>query len=232
MGCWTPVEYFDPQLEAGWHAVNNSADGSRFDVVCEGEVVGQVKWDLIGRHNVSNALAALAAARHAGVPPKLAIEGLSRFKNVKRRMELRGEVGGVRVYDDFAHHPTAIRMTLEGLRGQVDGARIIAVLEPRSNTMKRSVHVKQLAESLQAADQVLLYAPADLEWDAREVLRPLGACTGVYENIQTMVDWLVEESRPGDHLLVMSNGGFEGIHQRLLDALALNSHQADLVSRS
>ncbi len=218
-GCWTPVEYFDPELEAYWHAENNSRDGSRFDVVCDGERVGRVSWDLIGRHNVSNALAALAAARHAGVPPKTAIEALSDFRNVKRRMELRGEVGGVRVYDDFAHHPTAIETTLQGLRDQVGDARIIAVLEPRSNTMKRGVHADRLAGALKAADRVLLCAPDDLTWDAAAVLRPLGGTVAVFDEVQAIIDSIAEMVKPGDHLLVMSNGGFEGIHQRLLDVL-------------
>ncbi|MBL3598736.1 MAG: UDP-N-acetylmuramate:L-alanyl-gamma-D-glutamyl-meso-diaminopimelate ligase [gamma proteobacterium endosymbiont of Lamellibrachia anaximandri] len=218
-GCWTPVEYFDPELEAYWHAENSSRDGSRFDVVCDGERVGRVSWDLIGRHNVSNALAALAAARHAGVPPKTAIEALSDFRNVKRRMELRGEVGEVRVYDDFAHHPTAIETTLQGLRDQVGDARIIALLEPRSNTMKRGVHADQLAGALKAADRVLLFAPDDLAWDAAAVLRPLGGSVAIFDEVQAIIDSIAEMVEPGDHLLVMSNGGFEGIHQRLLDAL-------------
>ncbi|MDJ0805363.1 MAG: UDP-N-acetylmuramate:L-alanyl-gamma-D-glutamyl-meso-diaminopimelate ligase [Gammaproteobacteria bacterium] len=219
MGCWTPVEYFAPHIEAGWHVVNASADGAVFDLVCDGEIVGRVEWDLIGWHNLSNALAALAAARHAGVPPGLAIHALKRFKNVKRRMELRGEVGGVRVYDDFAHHPTAIRMTLEGLRRWVGDVPIIAVLEPRSNTMKRGIHAHELADALMLADQVILYAPADLQWDAREAMQPLGIRAEVFEDTQTIVARIVAEAEPGTHILVMSNGGFEAIHQRLLDAL-------------
>ncbi len=219
MGCWTPVEYFAPEMEAGWHAANGSPDGSEFDVICDSENVGRVKWDLIGQHNLSNALAALAAARHAGVPPSLAITALSRFKNVKRRMELRGEAGGVRVYDDFAHHPTAIRMTLEGLRRQVGKAPIIAVLEPRSNTMKRGVHVNQLAASLLQANRVMLYAPPDLDWDARDALLPLGPRAEVFGDTQAIIEQIVAVAQPGDHVLIMSNGGFEGIHQRLLDAL-------------
>lgn len=219
MGCWTPVEYFAPGMEAGWHAINSNAEGSEFDVICEGENVGRVRWDLIGRHNLSNALAALAAARHAGVPPQVAIDALSRFRNVKRRMELYGEVNGVRVYDDFAHHPTAIRMTLEGLRRQVGKAGIIAVLEPRSNTMKRGVHADQLAAALLQADRVLLYATDDLMWDAREALAPMGAMAEVYEDIQQIVARVTTLVGPGDHVLVMSNGGFQGIHQRLLEAL-------------
>ena len=222
MGCWTPVEYFDPQLEAGWHVANAAADGSRFDVICEGESAGHVQWGLIGRHNIANALAALAAARHAGVPPRIASEALARFKNVKRRLELRGEVKGIRVYDDFAHHPTAIELTLEGLRRQVGGARIIAVLEPRSHTMKRGVHADRLAGALSQADHVLLYASGDLQWDAREALLPLGRDAEILADTRSIVEWVANMARPGDHVLVMSNGGFEGIHQRLLDALVSN----------
>jgi UDP-N-acetylmuramate: L-alanyl-gamma-D-glutamyl-meso-diaminopimelate ligase len=219
MGVWTPLEFFDPEIEAGWHAEQTAADGHSFDVICEGERQGRVSWDLIGKHNVANALAALAAARHAGVPPAIAIEAFSSYKNVKRRMELRGEVNGVRVYDDFAHHPTAIETTLEGLRKQVGEARIIVFLEPRSNTMKRGVHADRLADALQAADQVMMFIPGDLEWDAAAALAPLGGRAKLFNDIASMVTQSLEMAQPGDHFLIMSNGGFEGIHQRLLDAL-------------
>jgi UDP-N-acetylmuramate: L-alanyl-gamma-D-glutamyl-meso-diaminopimelate ligase len=220
LGCWTPVEYFDPGMEATWHVTAAAPDGSAFEVVCEGERAGRVEWQLTGRHNLSNALAALAAARHAGVPPAVGVAALARFENVKRRMELRGEVGGIRVYDDFAHHPTAIATTLQGLRAQVGDARILAVLEPRSNTMRRGVHAAELPGALAAADRVWLYAPADLGWDAAAVLAPLGRKASIAHATQDIVDAVVELARPGDHVLVMSNGGFEGIHQRLLDALS------------
>lgn len=219
MGVWTPLEFFDPEIEAGWHAEQVAADGHSFDVICDGENHGQVSWDLIGRHNVANALAALAAARHAGVPPKSAIEALSSFKNVKRRMELRGEVHGVRVYDDFAHHPTAIATTLDGLRNQVGDARIIALLEPRSNTMKRGVHADSLADALQAADQVMMLLPDDLAWDAAVALASLGDRAELFSDTASMVTRVVAMAQPEDRILVMSNGGFEAIHQRLLDAL-------------
>ncbi|MEW8137433.1 MAG: UDP-N-acetylmuramate:L-alanyl-gamma-D-glutamyl-meso-diaminopimelate ligase [Candidatus Thiodiazotropha endolucinida] len=219
MGVWTPLEFFDPEIEAGWHAEHTAADGHSFDVVCEGEMQGRVSWELIGNHNVANALAALAAARHAGVRPGVAIEAFSGFKNVKRRMELCGEVNGVRVYDDFAHHPTAIATTLDGLRKQVGDARIIALLEPRSNTMKRGVHADRLADALRAADQVMMFMPEDLQWDAAAALASLGDKAELFSDTASMVSLAVEMSRPGDHILVMSNGGFEAIHQRLLDAL-------------
>ena len=219
MGCWTPVEHFDPEFEASWHAANAVPDGSAFDVVCETESVGRVEWSLTGRHNVSNALAALAAARHAGVPPAVGIQALAEFRNVKRRMELRGTVRGVRVYDDFAHHPTAIRTTLDGLRKHVGERRILAVLEPRSNTMRMGVHAGLLADSLALADEVWVYAPDSLGWDVTSVLRDLGRRLHVHSDTQSIVDGVTAAAGEGDQVLVMSNGGFEGIHQRLLDAL-------------
>lgn len=219
MGVWTALEYFDPNDETDWYATNAVADGSEFDVTCGGAFQGRVEWDLLGQHNVANALAAIAAARHAGVPTGIAISALARFKNVKRRMELRGEVAGVRVYDDFAHHPTAIETTLDGLRKQVGAARIIALLEPRSNTMKRDIHSQRLAGSLEAADHVLLFAPGDLEWDAEAVMAPLGERAEIFRDTQRMINRVIEIAKPGDHILIMSNGGFEAIHQRLLDAL-------------
>ncbi|MEW8195504.1 MAG: UDP-N-acetylmuramate:L-alanyl-gamma-D-glutamyl-meso-diaminopimelate ligase [Candidatus Thiodiazotropha sp.] len=219
MGVWTPLEFFDPEIEAGWHAEHTAADGHSFDVVCEGEMQGRVSWELIGKHNVANVLAALAAARHAGVRPGTAIEAFSGFKNVKRRMELCGEVNGVRLYDDFAHHPTAIATTLEGLRKQVGDSRIIALLEPRSNTMKRGVHADRLADALQAADRVMMYIPDDLQWDPAATLASLEDRAELFSDTASMVSLAVEMARPGDHILVMSNGGFEAIHRRLLEAL-------------
>jgi UDP-N-acetylmuramate: L-alanyl-gamma-D-glutamyl-meso-diaminopimelate ligase len=150
---------------------------------------------------------------------QVGIEALARFRNVRRRMELRGEVRGVRVYDDFAHHPTAILTTLDGLRRHVGGRRILAVLEPRSNTMRMGVHAERLADSLWAADQVWVYAPPSLEWDALKILGDLGARLHVCDNTQAIVDQIVAGASAGDQVLVMSNGGFEDIHQRLLDAL-------------
>lgn len=219
MGCWTPVEHFDADLEASWHARLQQADGSVFEVVCDGEAAGTVTWSLSGQHNVNNALAALAAARHAGVPVGVGIDALCRFENVKRRMELRGEVAGIQVYDDFAHHPTAIETTLAGLRAQVGDRRIHAVLEPRSNTMRMGVHASRLADSLIEADTVSVFAPESLGWDARTTLAAIGSYLQVAEHTQEIVDQLVERAETGDVILVMSNGGFENIHQRLLDAL-------------
>jgi UDP-N-acetylmuramate: L-alanyl-gamma-D-glutamyl-meso-diaminopimelate ligase len=219
MGCWTPVEHFDPEFEATWHAEVVAADGSAFEVVCETERVGRVEWSLGGRHNIANALAALAAARHAGVPPAQGVQALCRFENVKRRMELRGEVGGVAVYDDFAHHPTAIATTLEGLRARVGERRIHAVLEPRSNTMRLGVMADRLADALCLADRVYLYQPPGLTWNAGAALGALGPALAVSDSTEAIVECLAAEARPGEVVLVMSNGGFENIHQRILDAL-------------
>ena len=218
-GCWTPVEDFGVDADAAWRATEVREDGSSFTVRWQGEALGEVGWSLHGRHNVANALAAVAAARHAGVPPARAIASLSGFGGVKRRMELRGEVGGIRVYDDFAHHPTAIRTTLEGLRARVGQARILAVLEPRSNTMRLGVHRDELADALRAADQVLLFRPADIGWDPRGALAVLEGRVAVFDTVGAIVEQLAGEADAGDHVLIMSNGGFEGIHERLLDAL-------------
>jgi len=216
MGCWTPTESFDHG--AGyWQARLIEADGSRFEVLLDDELQGEVAWSLIGDHNVNNALAAIAAARHAGVPVEHAIAGLSAFVNVKRRMEVRGEVGGVTVYDDFAHHPTAITTTLAGLRRQVGEARIIALLEPRSNTMRMGVHKEQLAASVAEADVVYFFQPPDLGWDLKAVAEQAGA--HIYADIDALVAEVCGQARPGDHILVMSNGAFGGIHQKLLDRL-------------
>jgi UDP-N-acetylmuramate: L-alanyl-gamma-D-glutamyl-meso-diaminopimelate ligase len=219
MGCWTPVERFSAVGDAVWSATPMTPDGSRFTLQYENKPVGEVNWSLTGNHSMSNALAAIAAARHVGVPIDVSITALSEFRNVKRRMELRGEVNGVRVYDDFAHHPTAITTTLNGLRAQVGDARIFAVLEPRSNTMRMGVHASQLPESLSAANKVLVFSPESLKWNAAEVFAPLGERAQVYAETDAMIQSLVEETRPGDQVLIMSNGGFENIHQRLLDAI-------------
>lgn len=214
-GCWSQLEQFG--LAAGWSAVETGE--AEFDVLFEGRPQGRVRWDLMGGHNRLNALAAIAAARHAGVEPAAAIEALARFQNVKRRMELRGNAGGVAVYDDFAHHPTAIATTVAGLRRKVGGARILAVLEPRSNTMKLGVMKDALPGSLKQADKVFCYS-ANLGWDAAAVLAPLGAKASCSDDLDTLVSAVASEARLGDQVLVMSNGGFGGIHQKLLDRLS------------
>ena len=217
-GCWTPVDWFNG-WKGGWSAAGDDADGSL--VICdENGELGRTHWELNGTHNRNNACAALLAARHVGVPLSDGLAALSSFRNVKRRLEVRGEAGGVMVYDDFAHHPTAIATTLDGLRRKVGPAvRILAVLEPRSNTMKMGTMKDKLPESLKQADQVFCYS-GNLGWDAAAALSPLGWRQSCYDDLDALVAALVAEAKPGDHVLVMSNGGFGGIHQKLLKALA------------
>lgn len=221
-GCWSEAEFFGAEDSAGW-AIANLGDDDSFDVMLDGQVQGRVRWPLQGDHNRMNALAAIAAARHVGVPPAQAIESLARFENVKRRMEVRGTVDGITVYDDFAHHPTAIRTTIDGLRRRVGAARILAVLEPRSNTMKLGVMKQQLPASLEGADQVFAYGAAGgrdaIGWDLAGALAPLGERAQAFSDLVALVEAVTAAARPGDHVLVMSNGGFGGVHQKLLDAL-------------
>jgi UDP-N-acetylmuramate: L-alanyl-gamma-D-glutamyl-meso-diaminopimelate ligase len=230
-GCWTPVETFGglagPDTAADWTLrAAAGADFSRFEVLHAGERVGELHWGLIGAHNADNALAAIAAAHHAGVAPERAIQALGRFRGVARRLQQIGEQAGVRIYDDFAHHPTAISATLQALRRRVGAARIVAVLEPRSATMRLGVHQTTLAASLSAADAVWLYAPADLGWDAHAAVAPLGARARVATQLDALLAQLAAELRPGDHVLIMSNGGFGGLPVRLLQALALRATSA------
>jgi len=216
-GCWTPVEFFGGKDD--WQASDAATDGS-FSVTFNGQSQGRVQWELLGEHNRMNALAALAAARHVGVAVDVGIAALGEFKNVKRRMEVRGVVKGITVYDDFAHHPTAIATTVAGLRAKVGGAKIIAVLEPRSNTMKLGVMRDALPASLVGADKVFCYG-ANLGWDARGALAPIKGKAKVYDDLAQLIEALAQEAKSGDHILVMSNGGFGGIHSKLLDRLNL-----------
>lgn len=217
-GCWSETEFSGQQGD--WQAEKITKDGSEFKVHFQGELVGTVKWDLVGDHNVDNALMAIGAARHVGVTPDLACEALAKFINTKRRLELKGEVNGVTVYDDFAHHPTAIELTLGGLRNKVDDKRIIAVLEPRSATMKRGVHKETLAASLAAADEVFLYQPDNIDWSVQDVADTCSQPAKVSASVDELVAMIVEQVKPSDQILVMSNGGFEGIHGKLLEALS------------
>ena len=221
-GCWTPVETFG--RDDGWTAGAPDADGS-FPVQLQGRDAGRVRWDLLGEHNRMNALAALAAARNVGVPVQLGIAALASFQNVKRRMEVRGTVGGITVYDDFAHHPTAIETTIAGLRSKVGKARIVAVLEPRSNTMKLGVMKDSLAPSLVDAELVFCYT-GGIGWDAKAALVPLGTKVTCSDDLQRLVEAVVAAARSGDHVLVMSNGGFGGIHGKLLAALGAKASKA------
>lgn len=219
-GCWSNLEYFGAdQLKTsdGWAIQNLDAQG-RFDVVFKGERQGNLSWDILGEHNRMNALAVVASARHVGVAPCIAIEALSEFKNVKRRMEIKGVVNDISVYDDFAHHPTAIDTTVAGLRSKVGKARILAVLEPRSNTMKLGVMKDALPASLKEADLVFCYG-ANLGWDAAEALLPIQAKAAVFDDLNALVVAIVNLAESGDSVLVMSNGGFGGVHQKILDAL-------------
>jgi len=215
-GCWSTVDKFG--AADGWDAGPQDANG-RFCVRHRGAGVGEVQWPLLGEHNQLNALAAIAAARHVGVAPALSIEALASFRNVKRRLEVRGTVRGVTVYDDFAHHPTAIRVTIAGLRGKVRDARILAVLEPRSNTMKQGVMRGELAASLADADLIYGYG-AGLGWDMGAALAPLGAKAQVHADLGELVAAIAGAAHAGDHVLLMSNGGFGGIHEKLLQRLA------------
>jgi len=213
-GAWSKVELLG--VDQGWIA--RPRDEHAFDVFFEGGPRGTVQWELLGEHNRHNALAALAAARHAGVPVTKGIEALAEFRNVKRRLEVRGTVNDITLYDDFAHHPTAIETTIAGLRSKVNGSRILAVLEPRSNTMKMGVMKDALAGSLAGADLVFCYTHG-LGWDAAPVLAPLGAKSACFDDLAKLTEAIAAASRPGDHVLVMSNGSFGGIHTMLLQAL-------------
>ncbi len=217
MGCWTKVEHFD--AAEGWQAVPRNNEASRFQVLFNGQNQGDVTWELLGQHNVSNALAAIAAARHAGVPVKTALAALGKFRNVKRRLETRGAVRDITVYDDFAHHPTAIAATLQALRARVGNQRILAVLEMRSNTMRMGVHRDTLAASLVQADRVLMLKPGDLNWNLERVTGALGGCGQAYASVDEIIAALAREAKPQDHVLIMSNGGFGNIHARLLERL-------------
>ncbi|MDN3615273.1 UDP-N-acetylmuramate:L-alanyl-gamma-D-glutamyl-meso-diaminopimelate ligase [Vibrio gallaecicus] len=235
-GCWSETEYSSeaslnqetdilvnqPSEESlnDWRAEKLVKDGSQFNVYFQNEKVGTVDWDLVGDHNVNNALMAIAAARHVGVTPDLGCESLAKFINTKRRLELKGEVAKVKVYDDFAHHPTAIELTLGGLRNKVGEQKIIAVLEPRSATMKRGVHKETLADSLKQADSTYLFQPDNIDWSVQDIADACHQPAYVSDDMDAFVSRIVAEAQPQDQILVMSNGGFGGIHQKLLDALA------------
>lgn len=218
MGCWSEVVRFGARKEepGAWRA---RGEPHAFDVLRGSLKIARVDWPLLGEHNQLNALAAIAAAEHVGVAPEAAGRALAGFENVRRRLELRGEAGGVKVYDDFAHHPTAMRTTINGLRRKIGTARLLAVFEPRSNTMKLGTMKAQLPWSLEEADLAFCHS-GGLGWNAEEALAPMGKLAVVCDSIDKLVDRVVAAARPGDHVLCMSNGGFGGIHARLLAALA------------
>ena len=218
MGCWTPVQSFG--IGCGdWQAELVEADGSAFRVLRGGELLGEVRWSLLGNHSVMNALAALAAASAAGADPRALLPAFAGFESVKRRMELVGDVGGVRVYDDFAHHPTAIATTLAGLRAKVGEARIVVALEPRSNSMRLGAHAEALAPSLADADAVLFLHRPGLPWDAQRVIDALHGRGSTAASVDGLLAALRVEVRPGDHVVFMSNGGFEGAPRRFAASL-------------
>ncbi len=216
-GCWSDVVRFGARKETPG-ALRARGEPHAFDILRGGMKIARVDWALLGEHNQLNALAAVAAAEHVGVQPEIAAQALGSFQNVRRRMELRGEAGGIKVYDDFAHHPTAIHTTVNGLRRKVGSARILAVFEPRSNTMKLGSMKAQLPWSLEEADLSFCHQ-GNLGWDAAEALAPLGDKAVVADGIDALVDAVRQAARPGDHVLCMSNGGFGGIHDKLLKSL-------------
>lgn len=221
-GCWTPIEKFSNKIDepSDWCIEKKKPDGSECNVFLNQSQCGSLKWDLIGDHNINNALAAIAAVRHVGVLPQDALQALATFTNVKRRMEIRGCENGVTVYDDFAHHPTAIRTTVEGLRHKVGDARIIAIVDPRSNTMKMGCHKNTLVDSVQKADCSIFHIPNSFDWDLDV---SSNASIRLMKSVADILSWLDSFLIEGDHVLIMSNGSFDGIHSKLLDQLASNN---------
>lgn len=218
MGCWTPVVKTAINDEAPWQAHLIKSDGSEFSISYSGQHQGDVDWSLTGQHNVYNALSAIAAARHIGIMTQDAIKALHHFQNVKRRMEIIVRHNGITVYDDFAHHPTAIQSTLEGLRQQVGSERILAIVEPRSNTMRLGIHTQSLAESLSAADTAIIFQPDNLGWDLSQLLK-YSANIQIYNHIDAIIDFIKSQSGTVCHVLLMSNGSFGGIYSRLRNEL-------------
>jgi len=221
-GCWTPVDTFGstPDTDAQWSlSVEPAGDYSQFDIQAGSRHVGRVTWPMPGRHNAENALAAFLGARHAGVPEPVIIEAIAQFRGVRRRLEVRGRVNDIVVYDDFAHHPTAIAATIDGLRRRIGCGRLVAVLEPRSNTMKLGTHRAALGAALAGADRVWLFQPPSIDWDVAGAVAELGTRARVRPDLDDLLADLVAELEPGDHVLIMSNGGFGGLHARLLASL-------------
>ena len=219
MGCWSHKQFLGEEQE--WYAQRISNDCTHFAVFHKGEKTAEVNWSIVGQHNMHNALMAIAAAHHAGVSVENACAALTTFVNAKRRLEVKGEVNGITVYDDFAHHPEAIQATLTALRDKIGGSvRILAVLEPRSNTMKMGIHKDDIAPSLVRADYVFVLQPDNIPWDVSDITNKCLQPAKWTANLERLVDMVVAEAQPTDHILVMSNGSFGGIHQKLLDKLA------------
>ena len=222
MGCWTPCEAFSCQQKTGWSfakPTGNNLNDSDFVVCFSGQPLGQARLAMPGKHNRLNAIAAIAAARHVGVPVPIALDALGQFTGVKRRMEQRGSVNDICVYDDFAHHPTAISLTLNDFKQRAKEKRVIAVLEPASNTMRMGVHRQALIEALRPANQVILYRPKDIQWDLQIIADVLGDKVHLFDDMNALLQFLCLELKPQDQVLIMSNGRFANIHERLLQAL-------------
>jgi UDP-N-acetylmuramate: L-alanyl-gamma-D-glutamyl-meso-diaminopimelate ligase len=218
MGCWTPQAQTSINGDAAWNAQLIKSDGSEFDVVLDGEIQGRVVWSLTGDHNVYNAMSAIVAAKHVGILPKDAINALTQFQNVKRRMEVIAKINNITLYDDFAHHPTAIATTLDGLRKQVGQERIVAIVEPRSNTMRLGVHTQTLAQSLQLADVAIMYQPENMDWDLSALQQYADNIT-ICHSIDDIIKLIKQEAADGGHFVLMSNGSFGGIYTRLQQEL-------------
>ncbi|HSG52104.1 MAG TPA: UDP-N-acetylmuramate:L-alanyl-gamma-D-glutamyl-meso-diaminopimelate ligase, partial [Rheinheimera sp.] len=215
MGCWSERQSYGED----WQAELLQSDGSQFALYYQQQKLGELHWQLNGQHNVDNAVMAIAAARHAGVPVQVSLDALAQFIAPKRRMELKATVADIKVYDDFAHHPTAIHTTLQGIRNKVGQNRVLAVLEPRSNTMRMGVHQQALPASLQLADQVFLFEPANANWSLEALTQTIGEKASLSKDISALVEQIVAEAKPGDSIVIMSNGGFGGIHDKLEVAL-------------
>lgn len=219
MGCWSTCSDIYKGNDDGWSIGKVSADGANFEVLLNGNVMAEVNWSLHGSHNRMNALAAIIAAQHAGVPVELSCEALGEFKGIKRRLEVRGIVNDITVYDDFAHHPTAIEETLTAM-GEVKGkGKVFAVLEPRSNTMRMGVHKDSLSNALQAADEICLYQPCEMDWNLDDVINHSDTIATLFSSTEDIISYVVSNAKKGDHVLIMSNGGFNAIHAKMLTAL-------------
>jgi len=228
LGCWTPVQRFGDG-EAEWSLRAESRDWTRFAVHLRGDAVGEVRWSVFGAHNARNALAAVAAASALGVAPAEACAALGEFVAARRRLELRGTAAGVAVYDDFAHHPTAIRAAIDALRAHLDGrGRLLVLLDPASNSMRMGVHGDHPVRALDDADLAWIHCRPELAWDPRAMIRTTGSHARCAADVDQLVTAVAACARPGDHLLVLSNGAFGGIHQRLLDALARGPQPAEV----
>lgn len=223
-GCWSPVQRFQLDGDSGWSVKLLRPDGSELVFAKDGAALGTLNWQLSGRHNAMNACAAMAAVNAVGVEPAVAIEALGLFQGVARRQELIYDANDIKVYDDFAHHPTAIRLTLEGLRRKHSSARLLVALEPRSNTMKAGVHIQELGPALAAADRVWLFASEGINWDPHEALAPLDGRGRVVTRTAEMLNQMLESARPGDRVVFMSNGGFESAQRRFCEALDSQEH--------